>query len=183
VQRISSPDPGSLPTDVANLLAFTAPAGGEPPGTVAVLAHVPALLGPFLGWAAALALNGALPKRDHELLALRVAFNCRSAFEWGEHAGYARAAGLTDADLQGVADGAGAAGWSANERALLLAADELQRDTVISDTTWAALVGHYDAGCLVEIPFVVGQYAMLSMVAEALGVPVPPGLDRLPEPF
>jgi alkylhydroperoxidase family enzyme len=129
---------------------------------------------------AALALNGVLPKRDHELLALRVAFNCRSAFEWGEHAGYARAAGLTDADLQGVADGAG---WSAHERALMLGADELQRDTVITDTTWAALADHYDAGCLVEIPFVVGQYATLSMVAEALGVPVAPELDRLPEPF
>lgn len=28
------------------------------------------------------ALNGALPKRDHELLAMRASYNCRSEFEW-----------------------------------------------------------------------------------------------------
>ena len=66
---------------------------------MSVLARQPDLLAPFLGWAAALALNGVVPKRDHEIVALRVAWNCRSEFEWGEHAEYARAAGLTDDEI------------------------------------------------------------------------------------
>ena len=44
---------------------------------MAVLARQPDLLSPFLGWAAALALNGVLSHRDHELLALRVAVELR----------------------------------------------------------------------------------------------------------
>ena len=115
--RIPLPAPRELRADVAELLSLTAPPGREPPGTMAVLARQPDLLSPFLGWAAALALNGALPKRDHELLALRVAWNCRSAFEWGEHVEYARAAGLDDGEVARVPGGAGAEGWAAHEAA------------------------------------------------------------------
>ena len=39
------------------------------------------------------------------------------------------------------------------------------------DATWAELGAHYDAPALVEILFVVGQYTMLSMVANAAGIP------------
>jgi alkylhydroperoxidase family enzyme len=138
---------------------------------MAVLARRPELLSPFLGWAAALALQGVLPHRDHELLALRVAANCRSEFEWVEHAEYARAAGLTDDEItlvgQPVDDGA----WTASERALLLAADELNATFDVCEETWSALAEHYDAAALVEVLFVVGQYTMLSMVANAAGIP------------
>jgi 4-carboxymuconolactone decarboxylase len=180
--RIPPPAPHELSEDVASLLALTAPPGGEPPGTMALLARRPQLLSPFLGWAAALALEGVLPQRDHELLALRVVWNCRSAFEWGEHSEYGRAAGLDDADLARVARGADAPGWSAHEVALLRAADELHTRCAVADDTWAVLADHYETPALVEIPFVVGQYTMLSMVANAAGVEPGPGFDPLPEP-
>ena len=90
--RIAVPRADELRADVAELLPLTAQPGREPARTMAVLARQPDLLGPFLGWAAALALNGVLSNRDHELLALRVASNCGSDFEWVEHAEYARAA-------------------------------------------------------------------------------------------
>ena len=97
--RIAVPRTDELRADVAALLPLIAPPGREPARTMAVLARQPELLGPFLGWAAALALNGVLPNRDHELLAFRVASNCGSEFEWVEHAEYARGAGLTDAEI------------------------------------------------------------------------------------
>ena len=102
------------------------------------LAHCEQLLAPFLGWAAALALEGRLPKRDHELLALRAAHNCRSSFEWHEHAAFARQAGLTDDEIDRVAAGSDV-GWAHHELALLRAADELHRDTAISRATWTRL--------------------------------------------
>ena len=89
--RISVPRADELRADVRELLPLIAPPGREPARTMAVLARQPDLLSPFLGWAAALALNGVLPNRDHELLALRAASNCHSEFEWVEHAEYARA--------------------------------------------------------------------------------------------
>jgi alkylhydroperoxidase family enzyme len=176
--RLPVPQPAELRDDVAELLPLIAPPGREPARTMAVLARQPDFLAPFLGWAAALALHGTLPKRDHELLALRAAWNCRSEFEWGEHAEYARAAGLTDAAIHSVAGDP--ATFAPVEAALLRAADELHSGSDVTDDTWGVLAAHYDDAQLVEILFVVGQYTMLSMVANAAQVGLPDGLDPLP---
>jgi 4-carboxymuconolactone decarboxylase len=137
---------------------------------MAVLARQPDLLQPFVGWAAALALNGVLSHREHELLALRAASNCGSAFEWAEHVEYARNAGITDVEIAAVAERVDSGSWNDAERALLCAADELNIDCDVTDATWSVLVKHYDPAALVEILFVVGQYTMLSMVANAAGI-------------
>ena len=169
--RIPVPSASELRADVAGLLPLIAPPGREPARTMAVLARQPDLLGPFLGWAAALALNGVLSHRDHELLALRAAANYGSAFEWDEHAEYAREAGLTDAEIAHAGRPIDEGAWSESERALLDATDQLQRDHDIDDGTWAVLAAHYEPAALVELLFVVGQYTMLSMVANAAGIP------------
>ena len=169
--RIPVPLGDELRPDVAELLPLIARPGREPARTMAVLARQPDLLSPFLGWAAALALNGVLSHRDHEILALRAASNCGSAFEWVEHEEYAREAGLSDDEIARIAQPIDDGGWSAAERALLRAADELHADRDVSDATWAELGEHYDAPSLVEILFVVGQYTLLSMVANAAGIP------------
>ena len=150
------------------------------PNILRAVAHHPHLLEPFLGFASALVARGTLPRRASELLALRAAWNCRSEFEWGHHVDYARAAGLSDAEIAAVAVGPGAPGWSPADRVLLSAADELHAQHAIGDATWSALASHWNAGQLVEIPFVVGQYTMLSMVAGALAIPLEEGLARLP---
>jgi alkylhydroperoxidase family enzyme len=71
----------------------------RPLNILTVIAHQPQLLAPFLGWASTLALQGVVPRRDHEVLALRAAVNCRSDFEWGHHVVYGRAIGFDDKDL------------------------------------------------------------------------------------
>jgi len=169
-----------LDEDTAALVALAAQDGREAPPTVAVLAHTPSLLGPFLGWAAALALNGVLSHRDHELLALRAAFNSRSPFEWGEHIGFARSAGITDAEIEAAAEGPTATAWTVPERNLLRAADELYQSSAISGDTMAALAVDYAPAALVEIPFVYGQYTMLSMVANAIGAEPDPAWEPMP---
>lgn len=156
--RIEPPDP--LPDPVA----MTAPKDGEAPVTIAALGHCEPLVGPFVGWAAALALLGALSKRHHELLALRTAHNCRSEFEWTEHSNFARQAGLTDDEIDRVASSTHQ-GWDRSEELLLLAADELHAQSSITHSTWAELCEHFTMPELVEAIYVVGQYTMLSMVA------------------
>ncbi len=138
---------------------------------MAILARQPDLLSPFLGWAAALALQGGLPHRDHELLALRAASRCGSAFEWNEHAQYARDAGLTDEEIAAVAGSLDAGAWTEVERALLQAVDDLTESFDVTDETWSVLAKHYAPPELVEILYIVGQYTMLSMVANAAGLP------------
>jgi alkylhydroperoxidase family enzyme len=174
------PSPSDPAPETAQLLALTARPGRAEPATINALANQPTLLGPFLGWAAALALTGVLSTRDHELLAMRAAYNCRSAFEWGEHAVDAAAAGLSDAEIDRIATGPDADGWSPTEAALLRAADELHENCRISERTWADLAATYDAPALVEILYVVGQYTMLSMVAEGAAIAPEPGFRPLP---
>ena len=164
------PRADQLRPDAAQVVAAIAPPGREPAKTMAVLARQPDLLQPFLGWAAALALQGVLPHREHELLALRAASCCGSDFEWVEHAEYARAAGLTADEIAAVARPVDEHPWAPREAALLRAADELIARHDVSDATWAELAPNFGPPALVEILFVVGQYTMLSMVANAAGL-------------
>ena len=71
------PQPGELRADVEELLPLIARPGREAGVDDGGAGASPDLLAPFLGWAAALALNGVLSNRDHELLALRAASQLR----------------------------------------------------------------------------------------------------------
>jgi len=168
---------GTLPR-VAALRGEGAPQP-KPLAILTVIAHHPALLGPFLDFAEVLARRGVLARRDSELLALRAAWRSQSLFEWGHHAQFAHAAGMSDAEIARVAE-QGEATLTPRELLLLRAADELHATQRFSDATWAALRASFSDAQLVEIPFLVGQYTMLSMVAEGLGVPVEDGLPALP---
>jgi alkylhydroperoxidase family enzyme len=155
----------------------------EKPKTLNILrtmAHHPKLLGPFLDFASALAMQGELSRRDSELLALRAAWNCQSDFEWGHHVVYARAAGIAEAEIDRIPLGPGAPAWSAADSNLLRAADQLHAHQQIDDEVWEGLAARYSEAQLVEISFVVGQYTMLSMLANSTGVELEAGLDPLP---
>lgn len=136
--------------------------------TVDALAHCEQHLTPFLGWAASLALNGSLSRREHELLALRISHLCASPFEWEEHSGFAKRDGLTDDEIADIAVGPDAARWTPLESLLLRVADELHATTRLSQPTYAALAEHYDEARIVEAVYVVGQYTMMSMVANVV---------------
>ena len=191
--RIPGLEPDEMADDARRLLGETVSrvagdeaGGGGPPRTkplhiLTVMAHHPTFLGPFIEWATALAQHGLLTRREQEILALRVALNCASEFEWGHHVVYARAAGMSEDDIDRVVAGADASGWSDSEEALVRAADELTSSAFdISDETWSALRTYYDDARLTEIPFVVGQYTMLSMFANSLGVALEPDYEPLP---
>ena len=191
--RIPGLEPDEMADDARRLLGVTVSrvagdeaGGGAPPRTkplhiLTVMAHHPTFLGPFIEWATALAQHGLLTRREQEILALRVALNCASEFEWGHHVVYARAAGMTEDDIDRVVTGPEASAWSDSERALIRAADELTSSAYdINEETWAALRAQYDDARLTEIPFVVGQYTMLSMFANSLGVVLEPDYEPLP---
>ena len=162
----------------------TAPGGEKrkrPPGMLKTVAHHPDLVEPLLDFATVISHHGALSRRDSELLALRVAWNCRSEFEWGHHEEYAIDAGLSKEEIAGVPVGPSAGGWSASEQMLLEAADELHAGQNVSDELWAKLAAEFTDTQLVEILFVVGEYTMLSMVVNASGVELEPGYEPLPQ--
>jgi len=121
---------------------------GPPPPAVQALVE--------LRWLSA--LPGRTAARDRELLILRTAWNCRSEYEWGQHARIARSVDVSDDEISRVTDGPDAPLWSSFDATLLRAADELHRESSISDATWSALAEHYDEHQLIEVCMVIGQY-------------------------
>ena len=158
----------------------TRPERKKPLNILLTLAHNDQLIGPFLQWAGALAVHGALDRRDAELLALRAAWNCRSDFEWGHHVEYAEHFGLSRDEIDRVPHGPDAPGWMPHQAALLRAADQLHEHAMISDETYAELTTTFDPAQLIELVMTVGQYTMLSMVANTFAVESEPGLEALP---
>lgn len=126
-------------------------------------------------------LRGAkLPARDRELVILRTAFRCGSAYEWGQHVGIGREAGLSDDEMRRVAEGPDA-GWSIEDAAKIRAVDELTDHHRISDETWTTLAGIYTEMQLIEVPMLSGHYAMLAGALNSFGVPPEGPLPALGE--
>ena len=152
--------------------------GGPPPNIFLTLGRHPRMFAPWLAFASQLMPRGTLPRKDTELVILRVAWNCRSRYEWDHHVRIGRQVGLADVEIERVADGPGADGWSDRQAALLAAADELHEDRIVSDETWERLRAHLDDKRLIELCMLVGHYEMLAMTLGSLGVQPEAPLDR-----
>jgi hypothetical protein len=62
----------------------------------------------------------------------------------------------------------------------LNAADELYRDSTISDRTWAALAAHLDAPTIVNALISAAPYRQVAIALNAFGVQPEPGDERVP---
>ena len=122
----------------------------------------------------------AIPVRDRELLVLRTAWLSRVDYEWGSHVGMAEETGLTEDDISRVTLGPDADGWSEFDAALLRAADELHANRFVTDATWETLGRRYTDHQLVEVVLTVGNYTLLGMYFNSLGVQVEPGMPQVP---
>lgn len=112
--------------------------------------------------------GSALPARTRELAVLRTGWLCDAPYQWGEHVSTGLKAGLTREEVDRIPAGSAAPGWSAADRALLAAVEELHHTKAISDEAWAALASHFTDRQLVELPIVVGHYHMTALLQNAL---------------
>jgi alkylhydroperoxidase family enzyme len=146
----------------------------------ATLVRHPRLFKRWSAFGGFLLYGGQLTARHRELLILRTAWNTGAEYEWGQHARIARDLGLDDNEISRVVEGAGATGWSPLEAALLVASDELHRESSISDATWAVLAADLNEAQLIEICMVVGQYHLVAFTLNSLGVEREPGVGGFP---
>ncbi len=121
-----------------------------------------------------------LTPHDRELLILRTGWNAQAVYEWAKHVGSVGRARDHGLDPVWIAQGGDASGWNAQELALIDAANEMYRDTMISDDTWATLSRSYDSHQLMSIAWTVARYRRVSMVLNALGVQPLPDDERFP---
>ena len=125
--------------------------------------------------------NSRLMPHDRELLILRTGWNTQAVYEWAKHVGSVGRARDHGLDLLWIAQGGDATGWNANELALIDAANEMFRDTTISDETWQTLSDRYDTHQMLSIAWTAARYRRVSMTLNAFGVQPLPDDERFPE--
>jgi 4-carboxymuconolactone decarboxylase len=124
--------------------------------------------------------SSTLSDRDRELVTVRVAWLRRGEYEWAQHVGMARAAGLSDAEIGAISDGPEAALWDPRDAVLLRSVDEIVADRNVSDETWQRLAEHLDRQQLMDLVFTIGTYDLLAMAFNVFGVQLEPGLAGFP---
>lgn len=141
------------------------------------LARHPKLLKRWSVFGTHVLYRSTLPARERELLILRTGWLCRSEYEWGQHVSIAKGCGITDEEINRLREGPDAAGWDQSDVALLRAVDELLGDAFIGDATWQMLSERFDTRQLIDIVFTVGQYHLVSMALNTLGVQLDDGVE------
>ena len=147
----------------------------------ATLARHPQLLKRWLVFAGHVLSKSTLPAREREIAILRMGWLCRAEYEWGHHVAIGKQAGLSNDDINRIAEGPEAAGLDPFEATLLRAVDELHANTFIGDSTWKALADRYNTQQVLDFLFAAGQYKLVSMVLNSVGVQLEEGFEGFPK--
>jgi AhpD family alkylhydroperoxidase len=143
---------------------------GRPPNIFTTLARHRRLFRGWLRFAGTLMPRGSLPRRDTELVILRVAHNSDCGYEWLHHERLGRASGLSKEEIDRVRTGPEAPEWSPRQTLLLQAADELHERREISDELWEKLRDEFSEVELIELCMLIGHYEMLAMTIASLRI-------------
>ncbi len=144
------------------------------------LAHHPKLLKRWTVFGNHVLYGSTLPPRERELIILRTGYLCGSGYEWAQHAAIARQAGITEAEIDRIADAPDAEDWSDDDRLLLAAVDQLVGDKFIDQPTWDALALRWNRQQMMDIVFAVGQYTLVSMALNTFGVQIEDHTEKVP---
>lgn len=152
------------------------------PDVITVLHANPRLFWPWLLFASRLMPFGKLPAALREKVILRMAWLCRSRYEWGQHVEIALRCGVTDAEIVALSRGPDTVA-DAPERAVLRACDELCREQCVSPATWTELAGHFREPLLIELLLLAGHYQMLAGFLNSAGLVLEPPIEAALQAF
>ena len=127
-----------------------------------------------------LSRKGTIPRREREIVILRVGWKSGSDYEFGQHTLIGHHVGLTDEEIGRLATD-GLDGWADADAALVAMSDELCQDNVVSDTTWARLAERWSEPQLLELLVLAGFYRLVSGFLRSTGVQREPGTPGFPE--
>lgn len=150
-----------LPLATGRLLAFR------------VVANHPALARGMFTQHASLRHDGLLADRLRELIIMRVAWRCASAYEWSQHWAIATHLGIPSADLTAVRDWRAASCFDAVERAVLALVDDTFDLGAASETNWNTALGALgDPLCVLEVVAAAIHWTGLATLFASLNLPL-----------
>ena len=138
----------------------------------------PALFRNWLAYANyVLSKRSSISARDREIAILRIGWLCQAEYEWAQHVIIGKASGISEQEIDQIAAGPDAPGWSEFDAAIVRAADDLYKDKIVSDGTWKVLTSRYNDAQMLDLVFAIGQYNLVSMALNTFGVQLDAGLQ------
>jgi AhpD family alkylhydroperoxidase len=144
--------------------------GTTPPNLFLTLGRHRRLFHGWLRYAGRLMPGGSLPRRETELVILRVADRLGCVYEFDHHVQLGRRVGVSAADVERVTGSTGEDGWSPRETAILSAVDALLTSEDLDDEEWQQVSAHLGDRELIELVLLVGHYRMLATAIAALRI-------------
>jgi alkylhydroperoxidase family enzyme len=177
--RIAPAEPPYEP-EIAEALERIMPKGVPPLVLFRALAKSPRVFAKL--FAGGLLDPGPLSLRQREIVIDRTTARLGCEYEWGVHiAFFADKAGFTAGQSAAtVRLGSDAAGWSADEQALIALVDDLVDRRTIGDATWTALAAHFEEAAILEAIALAGYYHTISFLCRGLDLPLEPYAARFP---
>jgi alkylhydroperoxidase family enzyme len=144
--------------------------GGGPPNIFTTLGRHPRLFRAWLWYSAHLMPFGRLPRPDTELIILRVAWRCRSAYEWRQHVPLALRIGLAAEQIEAIAGDDSVNRFTDRQRALVALSDELLAKRAMSESTWRQVRATLTDREVIEACVLVGHYQGLASAIGGLAI-------------
>lgn len=145
-----------------------------------VLGHHPKLLKRFNLLGGFILNKGLIPEREREIVILRVGWNARAQYEFGQHTVIGRRCGLTDDEIVALTHPPDEGQWSVDDRALIALCDDLHADDCVGDQTWASLADRWSDAEIIELLVTAGFYRLVSGFLNSTGVELDDGVPGFP---
>jgi uncharacterized peroxidase-related enzyme len=111
-----------------------------------------------------------LPPKQRELVILRVARLNNCEYEWAGHTALALEIGVSQQQINAIADWQNSSEFSDAERAILQYTDEVTQNVSVTDQTFSTLRKFLNEQAIVEVTLTAGFYGMLARVLVPLQV-------------
>jgi len=179
MSRIAPARPPYEPA-IADALQRIMPQGLEPLVLFRTMARSPRVFARM--FAGGLLDKGPLSLRQRELVIDRTTARLGCEYEWGVHVAlFAERVGFDTGAIAALVHGpADAAGWSADEQALLALVDDLVDRRTIAKATWLGLQTHFDEAQILEAIALTGYYHTISFLCRGLDLPLERYAARFP---
>lgn len=146
----------------------------------ATMAHHPGLARAFGGFANAVLNEARTPRRQRELVILRMGWNCQARYEFGQHTLYGLHHGVTSDEVSAVTRPLSQHPWSDEDRVFLQMTDDLYTDDCVSDATWAELTARWSTPEIMEFVMAALCYRVVSGFLNSCGVELDEGVPGWP---
>jgi 4-carboxymuconolactone decarboxylase len=127
--------------------------------------------------------RATVPPLLREIVIHRTCALTGNSYEWGVHAAaFGAPLGLSAAQLRSTARGSHTDScWDEQQAAVFSLADELHRDSAISDELWRELAAGFDERQIVELVVTAGWYHVIAYLCNGLRVQAEEWATPLPD--